>query len=141
MDNRSQGRCPKCGRELLEFTYQGIRIDQCSNCDGIWLDPGELEVLKRVRKGLLLSHEFIAKWVRAKEREEHLSQEERQALRVFSSMRCPRCSSSLEEMEEHGVLVDRCTQCQGTWLDVSEIDSIAGVEHGILARLHRFLHG
>lgn len=141
MEMWNQGRCPKCGRELVEFTYQRIRIDQCSNCDGVWLDSGELELVKRAKEGFLLSHEFIAKWVRAKEREATLSQEELQELKSLAHHRCPRCSSALEEMEEHGVLVDRCTKCHGIWLDGGEIEAVAGIEHGILARLHTFLYG
>jgi Pyruvate/2-oxoacid:ferredoxin oxidoreductase delta subunit len=38
-------RCPKCGRKLEEINYQSVRIDRCTGCGGVWLDPGELEVL------------------------------------------------------------------------------------------------
>ncbi|MFH1976649.1 MAG: zf-TFIIB domain-containing protein [Pseudomonadota bacterium] len=34
---------PKCGMELLEIDYRSIKIDKCSECDGIWLDAGEME--------------------------------------------------------------------------------------------------
>jgi hypothetical protein len=37
--------CPKCGRKLEEAAYQGLRIDRCPGCGGVWLDPGELEAL------------------------------------------------------------------------------------------------
>lgn len=36
-------RCPKCGEPLKERSFQKILIDQCSGCDGIWLDAGEIE--------------------------------------------------------------------------------------------------
>src|ERR1043166_6134056 len=36
-------RCPKCGEPLKERSFQKIAIDQCSGCNGIWLDAGELE--------------------------------------------------------------------------------------------------
>ena len=36
-------RCPKCGMELQTVTYQSIEIDRCFNCNGTWLDKGELE--------------------------------------------------------------------------------------------------
>ena len=36
-------KCPKCGEQLKERSFQKIIIDQCSGCDGIWLDAGELE--------------------------------------------------------------------------------------------------
>ena len=35
-------QCPKCGMELIEIDYKGIKIDECSECEGIWLDAGEL---------------------------------------------------------------------------------------------------
>jgi hypothetical protein len=36
-------RCPKCGMQLVEIDYRGIKIDRCTSCDGVWLDAGELE--------------------------------------------------------------------------------------------------
>ena len=38
-------RCPKCGRKLEELVNQHVRIDRCTGCGGVWLDPGELEAL------------------------------------------------------------------------------------------------
>jgi hypothetical protein len=38
-------RCPKCGRKLEEILYQNVRIDRCTGCGGVWLDPGELDTL------------------------------------------------------------------------------------------------
>ncbi|MFA5074000.1 MAG: zf-TFIIB domain-containing protein [Nitrospirota bacterium] len=35
--------CPKCGMELIEVDYHHMKIDKCSECDGIWLDAGELK--------------------------------------------------------------------------------------------------
>ncbi len=37
--------CPKCGMGLEEIGYQGVLIDKCFNCGGIFLDNGELEKL------------------------------------------------------------------------------------------------
>lgn len=45
--------CPKCGMELIEIDYKGIKIDKCSECDGIWLDAGELESISNLEKGAL----------------------------------------------------------------------------------------
>jgi len=50
-------KCPKCGADLEEINYQNVMIDKCPECNGIWLDQGELELLAkaeaRVTKGLL----------------------------------------------------------------------------------------
>ncbi|MBN1626177.1 MAG: zf-TFIIB domain-containing protein [Deltaproteobacteria bacterium] len=43
-------RCPKCGMELIEIDYKNIRIDKCSECEGIWLDAGELETISKIKK-------------------------------------------------------------------------------------------
>ena len=43
-------RCPKCGMELIEIDYKNIEIDKCSECEGIWLDSGELETVSKFKK-------------------------------------------------------------------------------------------
>jgi len=40
-------RCPKCGMQLGEIDYRGIKIDRCTACDGVWLDAGELDEVAR----------------------------------------------------------------------------------------------
>ena len=42
--------CPKCGMSLTEVEYKGVRIDKCFQCDGIWLDAGELETLSKLEQ-------------------------------------------------------------------------------------------
>ena len=36
-------KCPSCSETLLMSEKNGIEIDYCPNCRGIWLDRGELE--------------------------------------------------------------------------------------------------
>ena len=36
-------RCPKCGHEMKEETLEGVNIDRCSHCEGIYFDAGELD--------------------------------------------------------------------------------------------------
>ncbi|QRM45683.1 hypothetical protein F2982_15005 [Rhizobium sp. BG4] len=35
--------CPRCGTGLLMTDRQGVEIDYCPNCRGVWLDRGELD--------------------------------------------------------------------------------------------------
>jgi len=37
--------CPKCAGTLVEITHEGVRIDRCDKCNGVWFDAGELEQL------------------------------------------------------------------------------------------------
>jgi len=43
-------RCPKCGMDLIAVDYKGIEVDKCSDCEGIWLDAGELEAVSKLEK-------------------------------------------------------------------------------------------
>jgi hypothetical protein len=49
-------RCPKCGEPLKERSFQKILIDQCTGCNGIWLDSGELEEVAGREEGGWLGH-------------------------------------------------------------------------------------
>ncbi len=54
-------RCPKCGMKLEEMKLGSIRLDKCFECEGLWLDKGELEQLQGkdagfVRRMLALFH-------------------------------------------------------------------------------------
>ena len=44
-------RCPKCGEPLKERSFQKIAIDQCTGCNGVWLDAGELEQIASREEG------------------------------------------------------------------------------------------
>ncbi len=41
--NAAHMTCPKCGAPLKARSFQKIEIDQCTGCNGIWLDAGEIE--------------------------------------------------------------------------------------------------
>jgi len=41
-------KCPKCGCDLKEREQQGVKIDECQECGGIWLDKGELEMIEEI---------------------------------------------------------------------------------------------
>src|ERR1700693_6403762 len=34
-------KCPRCGADLKEQHAEHVRIDECPECGGIWLDKGE----------------------------------------------------------------------------------------------------
>lgn len=36
-------KCPNCNIDLLMTERQGVEIDYCSQCRGVWLDRGELD--------------------------------------------------------------------------------------------------
>ena len=37
----SSMKCPRCDGNLKESNFEGVMIDTCDKCSGVWLDPGE----------------------------------------------------------------------------------------------------
>ncbi len=42
-------KCPRCNQILVMSERQGVEIDYCPECRGVWLDRGELD--KIVERG------------------------------------------------------------------------------------------
>lgn len=38
-------KCPNCNETLVMTDRQGVEIDYCPKCRGVWLDKGELDKL------------------------------------------------------------------------------------------------
>lgn len=53
-------KCPSCTDSVLAMSdRQGIEIDYCPNCRGIWLDRGELDkIVEKSKSSDLSSKEF-----------------------------------------------------------------------------------
>ena len=52
-------KCPKnCTGTLEETLVEGVTIDRCNQCQGVWLDAGELEKLTHHAEPGLLSRIF-----------------------------------------------------------------------------------
>ena len=43
-------KCPKCGSDLQEREFEHVKADVCDNCHGVWLDQGELEMLRHIQQ-------------------------------------------------------------------------------------------
>ena len=46
-------KCPKCGMQLEEITFSDVRVDKCFSCDGLWLDKGELDLIREKDGGFM----------------------------------------------------------------------------------------
>ena len=46
--------CPKCSGQFAKYTVKGFVVERCENCEGIWLNKGDLaEILRRQAAGPL----------------------------------------------------------------------------------------
>ena len=46
-------KCPKDGTDLQEREFQHVKVDVCPECKGMWLDAGELDMLKYVNQNAI----------------------------------------------------------------------------------------
>ena len=76
---------------------------------------------------------------RLKEISEKLDEEDtekaKEALKELHWMHCPKCGFDLQEVTFKGVLIDRCSRCNGVWLDDGELEKLAGQESGFVQSL------
>ena len=47
--------CPVCSGQMREMVREGVTIDTCTQCRGVWLDRGELEKLAGALAGTTAS--------------------------------------------------------------------------------------
>jgi len=38
-------KCPKCGHDMKTATFEGIEVDNCTYCMGVYFDRGKIESL------------------------------------------------------------------------------------------------
>lgn len=64
--NCRQGlRCPRCFQALTPFNYahdSGVHINRCDRCDGVWLEPGQLDLLVRYRNSTTARRALADAW-------------------------------------------------------------------------------
>ena len=51
---------------------------------------------------------------------------------AVTQFHCPKCGALLIEMHYKGIEIDRCSRCQGIWLDSGELERILPAEQGLL---------
>jgi len=70
------------------------------------------------------------------EAHESRSTEEQRILAVTRG-RCPKCGAELVPVPYRGVELDKCSRCQGVWLDFGELDQVMAEETGFLGSVRR----
>jgi len=69
------------------------------------------------------------------ERESRCAEEERLRVLEVAWNRCPKCGARLEPIHYRGVELDKCSSCQGLWLDCGELNGAPAEDQGFLGRL------
>ena len=113
-------QCPGCSGLLRAEKHQYVEFDICMDCRGIWVSGEQFRALAvkvaadgQVESSAILS--FKARKV--------LRPGEDNPMRI-----CPKCTLAMREFNyayDSNILLDRCEQCKGIWLDPNEIIDIA----------------
>ncbi|GJG88568.1 hypothetical protein tb265_37490 [Gemmatimonadetes bacterium T265] len=75
------------------------------------------------------------------ERRRALDAEREARERASHVMRCPRCGGHLAARTHHGVTIDVCPDCGGSWLDRGELELLEHVEESQVRRYIDSLFG
>jgi len=51
-------------------------------------------------------------------------------------MKCPKCGMNLVEIEYRSIRVDRCSACEGVWLDSGELKAVTELDKSLLDKLY-----
>ena len=101
--------CPKCLAELEAIEFNGIEIDRCTGCHGIWFDHREEDELKKL-KGAADSLDIGDEFLGAKHDQ-------------IKNIPCPRCDITMHHVSHQGeieIRFERCTECKGSYFDAGE---------------------
>jgi len=69
------------------------------------------------------------------EKQKKLAEAERQKAKELHHMKCPKCGMNLVEIDYKSIRVDRCSACEGVWLDSGELAQIINLEKSSLDKL------
>ena len=71
------------------------------------------------------------------ERAVQAADDERRRILSVVRGRCPKCGSELIPVPYRGIELDKCSGCQGVWLDFGELDQVVPEDHGFFGSVRR----
>ena len=79
--------------------------------------------------------EFEKRKKAEEEKQRQLAEEEKRRLKELHYMRCPKCGMGLIEIDYRGIRIDKCSACEGIWLDAGELEAVSRLERTGLDKL------
>jgi Zn-finger nucleic acid-binding protein len=101
-------QCPKCQAEMARIPFQGVVVDRCSGCHGIWFD--------------MLEHEDL-KAINGSEAIDIGSPEQGRENDAKRRIACPVCKVPMIGMvaaAQPHIRYEACTVCYGVYFDAGE---------------------
>jgi len=111
--------CPRCNTPLTATDSEGAAFETCGHCHGKWVGRDELRRLIELRErpwdGSTL--EGLA----------HAPAARVPLAGVAEHLPCPACGREMETFNyagDSGVILDKCADCGGVWLDGGELEKV-----------------
>jgi len=79
--------------------------------------------------------EFEKKKKEEEENQKKLAEAEKKKLKELHHMKCPKCGMELIEIDYKAIKVDKCSGCDGVWLDAGELETVSKFEKSGLDKL------
>jgi len=79
--------------------------------------------------------EFERKQKVEEEKQKKLAKEQKKRAKDLHWMKCPKCGMDLIEIDYKGINVDKCSACEGVWLDAGELEQVAKMDKSSLDKL------
>lgn len=76
--------------------------------------------------------EFEDKQKREEVKQIEMEIAEKQKLKELHFMNCPKCGMKLIEVNYKNIEVDKCSGCNGIWLDAGELETVAKLNQSVL---------
>jgi len=106
--------CPRCHVATQLRDHDGVQVNECTSCSGMFLHRGELNKIAAPTQGDL---EFST-----------LHEESFHHADRFEPIACPDChKDAMQKVEFNiytGIVLDYCSACEGFWLDGAELERI-----------------
>src|SRR4030067_30257 len=72
--------------------------------------------------------EFEKKKKGEEEKQKKLAAAEKRKLKDLHYMKCPKCGMELIEIDYKSIKIDKCSGCEGVWLDAGELETVSQLE-------------
>jgi Zn-finger nucleic acid-binding protein len=102
-------QCPQCREPMVIYELDGVELDSCLRCGGVWLDAGELETLGNLSG--IAPGPLAAALMRVQKGKR-------------GARRCPRCRRAMlpfDPADDGALMLDRCPRGDGLWFDRGEL--------------------
>jgi Zn-finger nucleic acid-binding protein len=132
INNLKTMNCPRCQATLEVTAYDGVEIEVCPDCKGEWLASGELQKIVEHHDEVFTPAEIAS--INAVNEEIFTAEAD-----DHDELNCPVCEEVVMEHfnygETSGIILHKCTECDGIWMDKDQLLKIEELVDGWKADL------